>query len=242
MKISIKNLEPKLSQILPLAEAYMRSYNELSRQYKTDEEMKLYTKSYFLRKLWNMAEDSESSVPVLNVNDKPVGFVRYSQVPAYYKNQQNNQTSELEKGYLDGHEFGWVRKLEFTRDVKLDDKTLIVNQIYLEPALQHHGLGTFLLSRTIPQLRQQGFESLIIEYNAHNTNAEKFYRGVGFSAFAKTQDFDHIIEKDGKTDFCISDVEIAHTTIENAIKCIKLQQSKHSKASLVGQKNVSASR
>ena len=242
MKISINNLEPKLSQILPLAEAYMRSYNELSRQYKTDDEMKLYTKSYFLRKLWNMSEDGESAVAVLNVDDNPVGFVRFSNVPEYYKNPQNNSACDVEKGQLDGHEFAWVRKLEFIKDVKLDDKTLIVNQIYLEPALQHHGLGTFLLSRTIPQLRQRGYDSLIIEYNAHNTNAEKFYKGVGFSAFAKTQDFDHIIEKDGKTNFCISDVEIAHTTIENAIKCIKSKQANHSTNFFTGKQYVSASR
>ena len=60
MKVSIRCLEKKLSQILPLAEAYQRSYNKLSQGYKSLEEMALYTKGYFLKKLWKMAEDKDS--------------------------------------------------------------------------------------------------------------------------------------------------------------------------------------
>ena len=46
MKVSIRNLEKRLSMILPLAEAYQRSYNKLSADYKSESEMALYTKGY----------------------------------------------------------------------------------------------------------------------------------------------------------------------------------------------------
>ena len=221
MQVSITRLEKKLSQILPLAEAYQRSYNKLSAQYKTPEEMALYSRGYFLKKLWKMAQDPDSAVAVLNINGVPRGFVRYSSIPEYYTKPVDGKSMELEKGMLDGWEFAWFRKVNFERDVKLDKKTLIVNQIYIDPQVQRMGLGTYLLNRTIPELKKNGYESLIIEYNAHNENAEKFYRGIGFRAFATTQDFDHIIKKDGRTTFCISDVAIAHTTIDNAIACMQ---------------------
>ena len=221
MQISINRLEKKLSQILPLAEAYQRSYNKLSEQYKSPEEMALYSRGYFLKKLWKMAEDSSSAVAVLNIDGQPRGFVRYSAIPDYYTKPVNGQARDLEKGMLDGFEFAWYRKVNFERDVALNNKTLIVNQIYLDPQYQRHGLGTYLLNRTIPELKKRGYQSLIIEYNANNTNAEKFYRGIGFKPFAKTQDFDHIIKKDGKTVFCISDVAIAHTTIDNALNMMR---------------------
>ena len=237
MKVSIRCLEKKLSQILPLAEAYQRSYNKLSQGYKSPEEMALYTRGYFLKKLWKMAEDKDSVVAVLNIDDKPCGFVRYSAIPEYYTNPVNGQSRDLEKGMLDGFEFAWYRKVNFERDVPLNNKTLIVNQIYLDPQIQRCGLGTYLLSKTIPELKKQGYESLIIEYNAHNDNAEKFYRGIGFRAFAKTQDFDHIIKKNGKTTFCISDVAIAHTTIDNAINCMREKQLSKTYITMVQQKN-----
>ena len=224
MQVSITRLEKNLSQIKPLADAYWRSYNKLSKEYKTPEEMALYPRGYFVKKLWNMAQDKKSVVAVLNVDGQPHGFVRYSPIPEYYTQPVDAQTRDLEKGTLDGWEYSWFRKVKFERDVKLDDKTLIVNQIYIDPQMQCMGLGTYLLSRTIPELKKKGYESLIIEYNAHNANAENFYRGIGFRAFAKTQDFDHIIKKDGHTDFCVSDVAIAHTTIDNAISCMQNKQ------------------
>lgn len=69
MKVSIRNLEKRLSMILPLAEAYQRSYNKLSADYKSESEMALYTKGYFIKKLWKMAEDDQSTVAVLHLND-----------------------------------------------------------------------------------------------------------------------------------------------------------------------------
>ncbi|MBR1649172.1 MAG: GNAT family N-acetyltransferase [Alphaproteobacteria bacterium] len=218
MQISIRPLEKNISQILPLAESYQRSYNQLSSGYKKPEEMALYKKGFFIKKLRKIAEDENSIVAVLNVDDNPRGFVRYSQIPQYYKHSADNLTQDLEHGFLDGYEFAWYRKVHFNRDVKLDDKTLIVNQIYLDPQIQNQGLGTYLLQKTIPELKKQGFESLIIEYNAHNANAAKFYRGIGFEPFALTKDFDHIIHPQAKTEFCVSDVEIAYTTIDRAIQ------------------------
>lgn len=130
----------------------------------------------------------------------------------------------MEKGYLDGFEYAWCRKVNFEREVALDDKTLIVNQIYLDPQIQHHGLGTLLFQQTVPELKKQGFESLIIEYNANNTNAKDFYQKLGFVPFARTKDFDHILKEDGRTVFCISDVRIAHTTIDNALEHLRRRQ------------------
>lgn len=242
MKISIRNLEPKLEQLKPLAEAYYHSYNNLSKDYKSSEEMALYTKGYFLRKLWKMSHDKESAVAVLWVNERPGGFVRYSKVPDYYKTPVNGANSNLEQGVLDGYDYTWVRKVDFNQDIILNDKTLIVNQIYLDPALQHRGLGTYLFAKTLPTLKENGYESLIIEYNENNKNAEKFYKGVGFSPIAKTKDFDHIIEKDNKTLFCVSDVEIAYTTVDDSIKCIQNTRKKYPHIAFLGQKNVAAYR
>ena len=175
MKVSIRNLEKRLSMILPLAEAYQRSYNKLSADYKSESEMALYTKGYFIKKLWKMAEDDQSTVAVLHLNDVPRGFIRYSAIPEYYTQPENGRAQDVEKGYLDGFEYAWCRKVNFEREVALDDKTLIVNQIYLDPQIQHHGLGTLLFQQTVPELKKQGFESLIIEYNANNANAKDFY-------------------------------------------------------------------
>lgn len=218
MKVSIRKLEKRLSMILPLAEAYQRSYNKLSSDYKSDEEMALYTRGYFIKKLWKMTEDQQSIVAVLSVDDKPRGFIRYSAIPEYYTQMKNNQTQDLEKGYLDGYEFAWCRKVYADREIKLNDQTLIVNQIYMDPLMQHHGLGTLLFQQTVPELKKLGFESLIIEYNANNLNARSFYQKIGFEQFARTKDFDHIIKKNGVTNFCISDVHIAHTSIDNALQ------------------------
>lgn len=158
MKVSISTLEQKLSQILPLAESYQRSYNKLSEGYKSPEEMSLYTRGYFLKKLWKMAGDKDSAVAVLNVDGKPRGFVRFSPIPEYYTQAENGQTKDMEKGMLDGFEFAWYRKVNFMRDVELNDRTLIVNQIYLDPQIQRHGLGTYLLSKTIPTLKEQAMK------------------------------------------------------------------------------------
>ncbi len=244
MKISIRSLEKRLSMILPLAEAYQRSYNKLSADYKSEQEMVLYTRGYFIKKLWKMAEDQQSLVAVLQVNDVPRGFIRYSAIPEYYTRPEDRQAQEVEKGYLDGFEFAWCRKIRFDREVELNDKTLIVNQIYLDPQVQHHGLGTLLFEQTVPELKKLGYQNLIIEYNANNTNAKNFYQKLGFAPFAQTKDFDHILKKeDGHTVFCISDVHIAHTGIDNALEHLRLRrQMKQTFVTVFDQRNHEASR
>ncbi len=244
MKISIRSLEKRLSMILPLAEAYQRSYNKLSADYKSEQEMALYTRGYFIKKLWKMAEDQQSLVAVLQVNDVPRGFILYSAIPEYYTRPEDRQAQEVEKGYLDGFEFAWCRKIRFDREVELNDKTLIVNQIYLDPQVQHHGLGTLLFEQTVPELKKLGYQNLIIEYNANNTNAKNFYQKLGFAPFAQTKDFDHILKKeDGHTVFCISDVHIAHTGIDNALEHLRLRrQMKQTFVTVFDQRNHEASR
>ncbi len=224
MKVSIRNLEKRLSMILPLAEAYQRSYNKLSVDYKSEQEMALYTRGYFIKKLWKIAEDDQSTVAVLHINEVPCGFIRYSAVPEYYTRPVDSQAEDVEKGFLDGFEYAWCRKVNFERDVELNDKTLVVNQIYLDPQIQHYGLGTLLFKQTIPELKKQGYKSLIIEYNANNVNAKSFYQKLGFVPFARTKDFDHILREDGRTVFCISDVHIAHTSIDNALEHLRRRQ------------------
>lgn len=221
MKVSISKLENKPEIILPLAKAYKRSYNKLSDGYKSPEEMKLYTEQVFIQKLKRFAQDKDSQSAVLMLNDRPYGFVRYSYIPGYYKENQNGNSQDLETGYMDGYEFAWNRKIKFEKDVQLDDKTLIVNQIYLDPEIQRRGLGTYLFGQTLPKIKEQGFESLIIEYNAQNKNAERFYQTLGFEAFAHTQDFDHITRENNRANFCISDVKIAHATIDKTLRCVQ---------------------
>ena len=50
MSLVIKDRLEK-EDLFELADAYKASYNTLSKDYKTPEEMELYTKEYFLRKL-----------------------------------------------------------------------------------------------------------------------------------------------------------------------------------------------
>ncbi|MBQ7285738.1 MAG: GNAT family N-acetyltransferase, partial [Alphaproteobacteria bacterium] len=116
-------------------------------------------------------------------------------------------------------EYAWYRKVKFIDDVKLDDTTMILNQIYLDPAVQRHGLGTYVLAQTLPKMKEKGVKNLILEYNADNKNAEKFYHYFGFRALAETQDLDHIIKDEhGHTKFCISDVKMVHVPIDIALE------------------------
>ena len=51
----------KREDFFQLGEAYMRSYNTLSKDYKSPEEMKLYNKFYFLRKLEKFRKGQEET-------------------------------------------------------------------------------------------------------------------------------------------------------------------------------------
>ncbi len=219
MKLKIVPLENTNEMIVPLARAYQRSYNELSRGYKSPAEMALYTRDVFVSKLQRFAADKNSRTVVVLADGVPMGFMRLSPIPEYYKHPVNGQTSERESGEMDGYTFAWERKVTFDKDIRLNDKTLIINQLYLDPQIQRQNVGTYLLEHTLPQLKKRGFDSLILEYNAHNHNAEKFYQTLGFKAFARTKDFDHVVTSPkGRAEFCLSDVKIAHTTVDNALK------------------------
>lgn len=223
MKISINSLKNDEAVIIPLAKAYRSSYNKLSEGYKSEEEMALYTYDYFYHKLKRFAKENESSslsrTFVVNVDHEPVGFVRYSRIPEYYKKNDNGETKEFEHGMMDGYEYAWYRKVKFVDSVKLDDSTMILNQIYLDPRIQRHGLGTYILAQTLPKMKEKGVKNLILEYNADNKNAEKFYHYFGFRALADTQDLDHIIkDRNGKTRFCVSNVKMVHVPVEVAME------------------------
>ena len=103
----------------------------------------------------------------------------------------------------------------------MDDKSLIVNQIYLAPHIQHLGIGRILFKHTLKELKAKGYNDLVIEYNIHNDNARKFYHKLGFRDFGRSKDMDHILSDGRRTIFCLSDVRIAHTTIDNALKHIR---------------------
>lgn len=224
MKVTISKLVAKDKTLQQVAEAYRASYNKLSEGYKSKEEMALYTYDYFYQKVKRFAAENEQSnlsrTFMINLDGKPVGLVRYSRIPEYYKHAQNGQTKDLEKGYLDGYEYAWYRKVNFTdTSVKLDDSTMILNQIYLHPDVQRHGLGTFVLAQTLPKMKGKGVKNLILEYNIENKNGEKFYHSFGFQPLADTQDLDHIVQdRTGATKLCISKVKIVHVPVEAALQ------------------------
>lgn len=222
MKIAIKNLTNDEALLEPLTHVYRRSYNTLSKAYKSPEEMALYTNQVFYHKLKRFAKESESNSNaqtfVVMGDDRPVGFVRYSLIPDYYKNNVNGETRDKESGVLDGYEYAWYRKVKFVDDVKLDNSTMILNQIYLDPSVQRHGLGTYVLSKTLPKIKEQGIKNLILEYNTDNKNAEKFYHAFGFRALADTQDLDHILDVEGKAKLCISDVKMVQVPVDVALE------------------------
>lgn len=226
-KIEIKKMTKEDEVLLPLALSYMKSYNRLSSAYKSEEEMKFYEYSSFLKKLEKISSDEDSSSFVLFVDEIPKGFVRYSPIPQHYKDQKDGVAKEKETGEMNKHTFAWERKVKFTDDVLLDDKTLILNQIYLDPDIQKHGLGTYLLSETLPKMKED-YNSIIIEYNSSNEGAKKFYSHVlGLKKIAETKDFDNILDKSGFDKFCISNVEIGYNDIDSAISSVKkIEQAK----------------
>lgn len=228
MEFTIKELDGSAKTIMPLAEAYMRSYNELSQKYKSDKEMALYKKGTFIKKLKKFSQDKSSSVFVLYAEDNPCGFIRYSDIPSHYKVTENNKTQELEKGNMDGYEFAWNRKVAFVEEAKLDDRTMIINQIYLDPKIQNQGLGTQILKHTLPLMAEK-YDTFIIEYNSNNLRAKKFYGDVlGLEPIARTQDFDHIVQNErGKAEFCLSGVEIGMSSIGVAMGHINALETKN---------------
>lgn len=235
MKVSINKLGNEQKTIEELAMAYRNSYNKLSEPYKSPQEMVLYTYDYFYQKVKRFAAENEQSSMtrtfVVNLDDKPVGFVRYSRIPEYYKQNDNGQTKDFEQGMLDGYEFAWYRKVKFVDHVKLDDSTMILNQIYLDPEVQRHGLGTYILAQTLPKMKEKGVRNLILEYNDENKNGEKFYNAFGFAPLAETEDLDHIIQdRNGNTKLCISKVKMVHVPIDIALEKANLKMAARKQA------------
>lgn len=222
MKVSISKLSNDETVINQLTHAYRNSYNTLSAAYKAPEEMVLYTYDYFNCRVRRFAAENEKSSTsrtfIVSLDGKAVGFVRYSRIPEYYKENRNGETRDLEKGEMDGYEYAWYRKVKFVDNVKLDDSTMILNQIYLDPSVQHVGIGTYVLAQTLPKMKEIGVKNLILEYNADNHNAAKFYNAFGFKALADTEDLDHIIKKNGRTRFYISKVKMVHVPVEEAMQ------------------------
>ena len=105
MKVTISKLIADEAVMQQVADAYQASYNKLSEGYKSKEEMALYTYDYFYQKVKRFAAENEQSnlsrTFMINLDGKPVGLVRYSRIPEYYKHAQNGQTKDLEKGYHD---------------------------------------------------------------------------------------------------------------------------------------------
>lgn len=239
MKVSISTLKNDEAVIGGLTDAYRASYNKLSEAYKSPEEMALYTRDYFYHKVKRFAAENESSSTsrtfVVSLDEQPVGFVRYSRIPDYYKKNENGETRDLEQGLMDGYEYAWYRKVKFVDDVKLDDSTMILNQIYLDPKVQRLGLGTYILAQTLPKMKEKGVNNLILEYNADNKNAEKFYHYFGFKALADTQDLDHILpDKDGRTKFCISNVKMVHVPVDVAMERANTKMEAKKKSQAIG--------
>lgn len=240
MKVTITLLKRDEQTMSRLADAYRNSYNTLSAEYKSKEEMALYTYDYFYQKVKRFAAENEQSnlsrTFTVNIDGQPVGFVRYSRIPDYYKQNQNGETKDLEHGMMDGYEYAWYRKVKFVDDVKLDDSTMILNQIYLDPSVQHKGLGTYILAQTLPKMKEKGVRNLILEYNRDNLNGEKFYQSFGFQPLADTEDLDHILtDRNGRTKFCISKVKMVHVDVAAALEKANSKMAAREKAAVAGQ-------
>lgn len=223
--LEVKKFKGNCQEILALADVYMRSYNELSRGYKSEAEMALYTKGSFIRKLkkWsNQQKDgNEPFIFVLYNNDAPIGFIRFNEMPKSYREYDNNLVAkEYERGELDGWQIARYRKVEYISDPHFDDNTLILNQIYMAPEIQKHGFGSYFIDHVAKQMRLKGYDQFVVEYNDNNLNGKKFHENVLCAKkIAKTSDYDH-----HTTEPCISQVTIGLSRFSNLIENIAAKQ------------------
>lgn len=228
--LQVKKFSGSVKEILPLADIYMRSYNELSKQYKSSAEMQLYTKGSFIRKLKNWAEKQkqgqEPFIFVLYNGENVCGVMRLNEIPKDYRNIKNLEAVEDEHGFLDGWTISRQRKIRYLKDPKYSENTLILNQIYLAPEAQKKGWGSFFMKSVIPTLQEQGFEQFIVEYNDNNTNGKRFHEDVLCAEqIAKTTDFDHITENnDRHAEFCVSPVTIGISNFSKVLKRIEAKE------------------
>lgn len=228
--LEVKKFAGNYKEILPLADVYMRSYNELSKGYKTKEEMALYTKFSFIKKLegWaiNQEKGNEPFIYVLHQNGQPCGIMRLNPIPQDYRRISSElKAKELENGELDGWRVARNRQIQYVADPHFDENTLILNQIYLAPESQKQGLGTFFIKTVFQKLQKQGYDQFIVEYNDNNANGKKFHEDVLCAKkIAHTSDFDHITSKDAKTEFCLSPVSIGISRFSTVLQNIKTKE------------------
>lgn len=228
--LEVKKFSGTVKEILPLADIYMRSYNELSQNYKTAAEMALYTRGHFIKKLktWavNQQQGKEPFIFVLYHDGSPCGIMRLSEISADYRKISLQMTAiEKEHGFLDGWTIDRQRKIRYIDDPEYDSKTLILNQIYLAPEAQKRGFGTAFIKQVIPLLQQKGYDQFIVEYNDHNLNGKKFHENVLCAKkIATTTDFDHIVSTNNCKQLCISPVTIGISRFSTVLENIKAKE------------------
>ena len=229
MSYTLEYLTKDSKQISDLAEVYGRSYNLLSAQYKSKEEMALYTPTYFEQRVKRFAEDEKSTTLVAIEEGKPVGFARFSPVSESYLTLTKGVTFYPEKGKMDGFEYQWLREMRMFNQPQINEKTLMLHQIYLAPGAQHKGLGTQIFASVLPKMEEK-FDKVLVEFNLANTKARQFYVNLGFKIIGMTQDLDHILPSDSPwgCKFCVSDVGMAATPLktlhENAVKKLETRK------------------
>lgn len=229
--LKVQKFSGSYQEIVSLADIYMRSYNNLSQNYKSEEEMALYTKGSFIKKLKGWAENQKAGkepfIYVLYNNDKPCGIMRLNEIPASYRDINTKlEATEYEHGVLDNWVMTRYRKVQFVKEPNFTDNTLILNQIYMAPEAQKQGWGTYFMQQVIPELQKQGFEQFIVEYNDNNSNGKKFHEDVlCVQKIATTSDLDHITtDRNGKNNLCLSPVSIGISSFSKVLSNIAAKQ------------------
>ena len=228
--LQVKKFSGSYKEIVALSDVYMRSYNELSTGYKSADEMALYTKGTFIRKLknWsnNMKNGDENLIFVLYNDDKPCGIMRLNPIPEAYRQIDDKlQAAEYEHGVLDGRTITRNRKIQYSEKPQFDDNALILNQIYLAPESQKKGWGTYFIKNVFSELVEQKYNQFIVEYNDNNANGKKFHEDVLCAKkIAHTTDFDHITASDDKQDFCLSPVSIGISSFTAVLQNIATKE------------------
>lgn len=57
------------------------------------------------------------------------------------------------------------------------------------PKAQRQGLGRFLLTHILSQLKQQGIQQMFLEVRASNTSAQALYHSLGFAQYARRTNY-----------------------------------------------------
>lgn len=76
------------------------------------------------------------------------------------------------------------------------DKTIEITNFYVEPFFVGQGIGTLLIEHMICQVREKGFQKIILWVLKDNVRAQEFYKKNGFVDSGETR----IVEGTGKVD------------------------------------------